>query len=397
MSTRGKGLVRRLGTLTCLTALWLTFASVASAAPNVITVLPSSGQNTGPVDLTITGTGFVSGASTQLERAGQDPIVGTDPSVGLGGVSMTATFDITAAEPSDWDVRVTNPDATTDVCSACFTVTALAPTVTAASPSSRGQGADDQDITITGTNFAHGATASFSGTGITVNSTTFVGVSELTANITIAGGAATGARNLTVTNTDAQSGSCPGCFTVNAAPVVTNVVPAAAANTAPAPLTLTGTGFVDGASVQLELASQPDIPGTAVVVVNATTITATFDLTNVAPQDWDVRVTNPDAGTSVCVDCFKVTGSQPDVAASSPASRGQGATNQDITITGDDFAMGASASFSGTGIAVNSTTFVGVTELTANITIAGDATTGPRNITVTNTDGPPVAAPVASP
>ncbi|MEX2555257.1 MAG: hypothetical protein WEB06_06465 [Actinomycetota bacterium] len=360
---------------------------MASAAPDVISVSPSSSANTGPRELDLTGTGFVSGASVLLQRDGQSDIVGTSVTVGALGAEILATFNLTAAAPGAWDVRVTNPDTSTDVCSACFTVTAQAPTVGSTSPSSRGQGATSQNIAITGTNFAQGAQASFSGTGITVNSTIFLNTTQVTANITLSPTASVGARNVTVTNTDAQSGSCTGCFTVNASPVVTSVAPAQLPNTAPAQLTFTGTGFVSGISVQLELAGQPAIPGTAVEVVDATTMTATFDLTDVAPEDWDVHVTNADAGTSVCAGCFTITASDPEVTSASPASRGQGATDQDIAINGSDFAMGASVSFSGTGITVNSTTFVDSTELTANITIAGDATTGLRDITVTNTDG----------
>ena len=385
MRTKHTISIRRGGTLICLTALWLTFAGVASAAPNILFVDPTSGANTAPVDMTITGTGFVSGATARLERSGQDSILGTDATT--SPLQMSATFDITAAAPGAWNVRVTNPDTTSDVCTACFTVTASAPTVTGASPSSRGQGATAQNITITGTNFAHGAQASFSGTGITVNSTTFVSTTQLTANITVSPTATVGARNVTVTNTDNQYGSCSGCFTVNVAPVVTSVAPPALPNTASAQLTFTGTGFVTGIAVQLELAGQPAIPGTAVVVVNATTMTATFDITDVAPGDWNVHVTNADAGTSVCTECFTITASDPEVTSASPASRGQGATDQDIAIIGSDFAMGASVSFSGTGITVNDVTFVDGEELTANITISPTATTGLRNITVTNTDG----------
>jgi hypothetical protein len=62
---------------------------------------------------------------------------------------------------------------------------ALNPTVASTSPSSRGQGASNQTIAVKGTNFQSGATASFSGTGVTVNSTSFVSASEVTANVSI--------------------------------------------------------------------------------------------------------------------------------------------------------------------------------------------------------------------
>ncbi len=95
-----------------------------------------------------------------------------------------------------------------------------APTVTSATPNSRGQGAVNQNITIVGTEFVNGAVASFSGSGITVNSTTFVSSTSLTANINIAYGAATGIRNVTVTNPDMKSGTQSGGFTVLAGPTM---------------------------------------------------------------------------------------------------------------------------------------------------------------------------------
>ncbi len=376
--------LRRGITVGALAALSLTLGGVAEAAPNILTVLPSSGPNTGPIDLSFTGTGFVAGATTQLEMTGQSPIVGTDVSVG-SPLTMSATYDITAAAPGEWDVRVTNPDTTTDVCGGCFVVTASAPTVASVSPSSRGQGAAGENLTITGTNFAQGAVASFSGTGITVNSTTWNSTTQVTANVTLSGTATTGVRNVTVTNTDAQAGSCTGCFTVNAGPAPTGVSPSAASNTTSLQLTITGTSFVNGATARLQLTGQPDIVGTAVQFVDATTIKATFNIVAVAPGDWDVRVTNPDAGTIACT-CFTITASTPTVTNANPSSRGQGATAQNVAIAGTNFALGAVASFSGTGITVNSTAWNSTTQVTANITISETATTGARNVIVTNTD-----------
>ena len=72
------------------------------------------------------------------------------------------------------------------------------------------------------------ASGGAAGAGITVNSTTYVSATQLTANITIAAGAATGARNLTVTNGDGSTASAAGAFTVNAAPTVTSLNPSSA-------------------------------------------------------------------------------------------------------------------------------------------------------------------------
>src|SRR6201996_4070010 len=117
------------------------------------------------------------------------------------------------------NLTVTNPDGDSATATGAFTVNP-APTVTSATPSAYGQGAANQTVTITGTGFINGAplVASFSGGGITVNSTTFVSATQLTANITITTGATTGTRNLTITNGDGSTATKTSAFTVNAAP-----------------------------------------------------------------------------------------------------------------------------------------------------------------------------------
>ena len=77
----------------------------------------------------------------------------------------------------------------------------------------------------------------------------------------------------------------------------------------------------------------------------------------------------------------------------------QGQSNVNVTVTGTStagtefFDPGAgypnriAASVSGTGVTVNSITFSSPTSITLNLTVAADATTGLRSVTVTNPDG----------
>jgi hypothetical protein len=60
-----------------------------------------------------------------------------------------------------------------------------------------------------------------------------------------------------------------------------------------------------------------------------------------------------------------------------------------VTVTGTGFVAGASLAtvFSGTGVTVNSTTYVSATSLTVNITVSASAPNGTHTITVTNGDG----------
>jgi hypothetical protein len=73
-----------------------------------------------------------------------------------------------------------------------------------------------------------------------------------------------------------------------------------------------------------------------------------------------------------------------------PASRGQGANGgawgQSITVVGDGFVAGSDVDF-GPGITTKFTTFVDAGHLVAHIVVAGDATVGSRDVTVTNPTG----------
>ncbi len=104
------------------------------------------------------------------------------------------------------------------------------PTVTAVSPASGLQNAGGLALTLTGANFRTGATAIFSGTGITVNSVSVASCTSLTANVSIALTAATGLRDVTVKNPDLTAGTGTGLFTVNAADVASPVISAVASS-----------------------------------------------------------------------------------------------------------------------------------------------------------------------
>lgn len=81
------------------------------------------------------------------------------------------------------------------------------------------------------------------------------------------------------------------------------------------------------------------------------------------------------------------------VTSTNPDAAPQGTVNLNVTISGSGFKKGAKARWvvSGTtnqgGVTVNSTTFNGSTSLTANITVASNATLSGYDVLVTNTDG----------
>ncbi len=183
------------------------------------------------------------------------------------------------------------------------------PTVTSTSPAAMDQGATSQSVAVNGTNFVNGASlaAAFSGTGITVNSTTYVSATQLTANITIAAGATLGARNVTVTNGDGGIGTGNNLFTVNGPPTVTSTSPnslAAGANSQT--VAVNGTNFVNGASLAAAF-SGTGITVNSTTYVSATQLTANISIAAGATLGArNVTVTNGDGTSAIGTNVFTV-------------------------------------------------------------------------------------------
>ena len=142
------------------------------------------------------------------------------------------------------------------------------PTLSSIAPNDGDQG-DSVAVTLTGTNFVPGGTTvDVSGTGVAVSSVSVSGTTSLTATLTIDIGAATGARDVTVTTLAGTSGSVT--FTVNdapgPAPVLSSVTPNSGTQGSMIKVTLTGQNF-SGTSV--------DVMGGGVTVPSFTVDSAT--------------------------------------------------------------------------------------------------------------------------
>jgi outer membrane protein assembly factor BamB len=133
-----------------------------------------------------------------------------------------------------------------------------APTVTSVSPNSGNQGQTLNNVIITGTYFT-GATAVSFGAGITVNSFITDNATQIRANITIAGGAALGARDVSVT-TPGGTGTKTGGFTVQQPTQTASVTTATGTGTA---TFTTNNGSITGltawAQSQLACRARPDL------------------------------------------------------------------------------------------------------------------------------------------
>ena len=284
--------------------------TVAPLRPNsqsvqVYSITPSTGVNNNTVSITsISGQGFVSGASVKLMKTGQTDITGTGFSVTNGTTITGGSFNISGAAVGQWDLKVINLDNSSNTASNAFTITAPgapAPSISSLSPNFGTQGSSSLVVTVNGANFVNTPslpTVLFSGTGITqVGSPTYVNSSTLTVTINIAGGATVGARSVTVTNPDTQTSNA-STFTVNAAaapaPSIFSLSPSAG-NQATNNLVVqvNGADFVSGATVVFGGAGITNVGSPT--FVNSTRIDVTINVSSTAPVGVrSVTVTNPD-------------------------------------------------------------------------------------------------------
>ncbi|HSB75240.1 MAG TPA: IPT/TIG domain-containing protein [Terriglobales bacterium] len=291
----------------------VTFNQAAIAAD--VRVLEYAGADTSnPLDVTAIGTGKSTTASTSSvsTNAANELLVGAD-TVYTGNAGPGPGFSARIITSPDSDLaedRVVNVTGSYNASAplsssgnwvmqmAAFrqkgAIANPAPTVSSISPVSGPTGGGTA-VTISGSNFASGASVSLGGAA--AGNVAFVNSSTLTATTPAH---AAGAVNVVVTNTDAQSGTLTNGFTYqspNPAPTVSSISPVSGPTGGGTAVTISGSNFVSGASVSLG--------GTAasnVVFVNSSTLTATTPAH--AAGAVNVVVTNPDAQSGTLTNGF---------------------------------------------------------------------------------------------
>ena len=219
-------------------------------------------------------------------------MVGMSFTAGAGSLTVTAPPNANIAPPGYYMLFILNSNGVPSVASSILLSSSStpAPTVTSISPNS-GTINGGTAVSITGTGFLAGATVSLGGTAATgvtvVNSTSITATTPAHAAGTV---------SVVVTNSDTQSGTLTQGFTYttvsNPPPTLTGVSPASGTAAGGTSVTITGTGFLAGATVSLG-----GTPATGVTVVSSTTITATTPAHAAGAVDVVVSNAEQHAGT----------------------------------------------------------------------------------------------------
>src|SRR5579871_1491463 len=247
-------------------------------------------------------------------------------------------------------------------------------------------------VRIIGTGFVSGATVTRNGVA---RSATFVSPSEVDVTLTSGDLASTGSATLLVTNPSSSTPSNPVVFTVQTPAVtISSLSPSTVTAGAVAfTLSVTGTGFVPGSTVQWN--------GSALstTFVSSTQLTASVQAANIGTAGIvpvQVQVTG---GTLSASSSFTVSNPAPAITTLSPNSAATGSAAFTLTVTGMNFTASSVVQWNGTA---RSTTFTSKTQLQASINSTDVAAAASNSVTVfTPTPGggtsPAVAFAVAGP
>ena len=219
---------------------------------------------------------------------------------------MEKLYTVKLSHVSAASVTVVTPTIPTTVAT---TLSGSGPIITAISPTSGATGTS-ASVTITGSNFQNGATASLvqpghlpvQATGASVTSTQITGTFDLSSLVA-------GMANVEVTNPDSQSTTMQNAFTIGAAsPVISSFSPTSAGLGTSVTLSLTGQSLANAWSVILVSADgSMQVPCASLSTPTSTGFTCTLAIPSSAtPGAYTVKVVTSDGTSGTSTSTFAI-------------------------------------------------------------------------------------------
>jgi IPT/TIG domain len=352
----------------------LANAYTFNPGPFISSISPTAGSTAGGTAVTIFGSNFSNAASVAFGANNA-----TSVSFVNSGQLTATTPGSTGGQEGAVTVYVTNPDGQTAALPASY-VYHLPPSVSGVSPNNGPVGGGNQ-VFVNGQNFRGSPTSpsvSFGSLNVPSSSVTFINNTQLRLTMP-SGGSGTVA--VTVVDPDGQVASLPNAYTFNPAPSVTTVTPPAGSTAGGTPVTITGTNFVNGATVTFGPNS-----ATSVSFISASQLTAVTPASTGGQEGAvTVYVTNPDGQTGSLPASFTYN-LPPAITSVTPAS-GPIAGGNAVFVNGQYFRGSPTlpvVSFGALNIPPASVTFINNTQLKVVMPSGGSGTVG---VKVVDPDG----------
>lgn len=371
---------------------------------------------------------------TGINRTGSGTEDLTDEGDGLGsdGPADAGVYNVSATGTANPVPNPVAPGGGNDTCSSCFTVLPAGPlAVTSIGPTSLRPGNPAKNISILGSSFERGSAVEFllpngdvdplitanqvptdaDGKDVVKGITTRT---ELKRRARVDASGAPGVRDVRVVNRDGSSATCTGCFFVSGPPL-TGISASSGANDPGRPpmvITFSGSSVTDG-EPRLEFTGSPGsaarndlaIVGVKSGPSNGSSVTASFDLQDAAPGQYQAVVRGENGVVNACeppaCPAFTliqsnraptVTSLDRDSAAAGVQKDQPVGSTRVFDVAGTNLSRGVRITPTGTGVTVTGVEFVSASLVRATFVTAGNATLGDRDVTATLTDGAVSAA-----
>jgi len=376
------------------TVFHFSFNGGLTPAPTITSISPTSAKSGDPnFTITVNGSMFLPGAIIDFDNS----TAGFANALVTTYVNSTQLTGIVPASaialPDPFTVDVFNPPPTAGPSNSInFTVnlgTYPVPTLSFISPTTVVAGSFPFQLIATGSNFAPSAVLNFNG----VAQITSVAPSALNAYAVISTAAISTPGTVQVTVTNPSPGGGPSAsqsFVITqptVVPNVTSVNPATILAGFPTNFTVNGTGFAQGAVL--------NVGGLGGNYYNPTFVSSTqLSLPNFAVNGvgtFPIYVIDPvPAGTSAVFNLTVTQPPAPTITSISPTSAQTGSTLT-LTITGTNFQPGANVMFNNQSNFTYYATWISTTQLTTNLVLGGLAA-GTYPVVIVN----PVPSPTSS-
>jgi len=257
------------------------------AIPTITQITPAYGPSTGGTNVTINGSNFEIGAKVTFDGVEAKNVMNNATEI---------TCTVPQHEPGTVDVKVTNPDGQSTVCTSCYTYVGYCCSTISVMPN-YGPSTGGTNVTITGYyNFKIGDKVTFDG----IEATDVMISGDAARLICTTPAHAPGRVDVTVTNPDGQSAVCVACYSYSYPPPPT--IAAISPNAGPVSggtfVTIKGINFISDANVSFGSMI------VSVVTVSSTEIVCKTPFYN-TEGFVDVKITNPDGQSDVCTGCYQ--------------------------------------------------------------------------------------------